>query len=80
MEIDFVSAPPVQGIEAAEGVANVTAIDGNRITCSVHGSFEALLNAIAGHGVLNLVSREPTLEEVFLVHYRDEEPAEPAAS
>lgn len=79
VEIDFASRPPLQAIQAAEGVEDVSALDSNQITCSVHGSFEPLLNAIAGHGVLNLVSREPTLEEIFLRHYRDEDSPEPAA-
>ena len=73
VEINFESLPPVTQLRAAEGVEDVTEIDSNRIACSVHGSFDGLLNAISGHGVLNLVSQEPTLEEVFLRHYRDDE-------
>lgn len=80
VEIDFESAPPMQAIASAEGVEDVSALNGNQVTCSVHGSFEALLSAIAGHDVLNLVSREPTLEEIFLRHYRDEDSTDAAAT
>ena len=79
VEIDFESAPPVREIAAAEGVQDVRIGSGNRVTCAVHGNFEPLLRVIAGHGVLNLVSREPTLEEIFLLYYRDDEPEEEAA-
>lgn len=72
VEIDFLSTPPVEAIKAAVGVEDVSAFNTNRVTCSVHGSFDGLLASISGHGVLNLVSREPSLEEVFLLHYRDE--------
>jgi ABC-2 type transport system ATP-binding protein len=35
--------------------------------------------ALAGHPVATLISREPSLEEVFLHHYADPDPAEPPA-
>jgi hypothetical protein len=42
----------------------------------VHGSFDALLKAIGTSPVENLVSREPSLEEVFLEYYRGDEPSD----
>jgi hypothetical protein len=36
----------------------------------LRGSFEPLMGAIAGQRVVSLVSREPTLEEIFLSYYR----------
>jgi len=50
------------------------------VRCNVRGGFEPLLSAIAGRGVLNLVSEEPSLEEVFLSYYRDEKPLESTAT
>jgi ABC-2 type transport system ATP-binding protein len=35
----------------------------------VHGSVGPLIKALAGYPVESLVSREATLEEVFLHHY-----------
>jgi ABC-2 type transport system ATP-binding protein len=37
----------------------------------VTGSIEPLLAALAGSGVRRLISREPSLEELFLAHYGD---------
>jgi ABC-2 type transport system ATP-binding protein len=55
------------------GVPGVTAVgvEGNRVRCQVSGSVEPLLNALAAAGVHHLLSREPSLEELFLAHYGD---------
>jgi len=79
VEIEFAHEPPVAAIEAADGVSDVR-VEGSRIRCNVRGGFEPLLAAIAGRGVVNLVSTEPSLEEVFLSYYRDEKPQEPPAT
>src|SRR5438067_653882 len=79
VEIEFAGAPPLDAIKEAEGVTEVRA-DGSRIRCNVRGGFEPLLTAIAGRGVRNLVSEEPSLEELFLSYYRDEPPLESAAT
>jgi ABC-2 type transport system ATP-binding protein len=44
-------------------------VDGPRVRCQVTGSIEPLLGVLAGAGVHHLVSREPSLEELFLAHY-----------
>ena len=77
--IEFAGAPPIDAIRAAEGVSDVR-VEGSRVRCNVRGGFEPLLSAIAGRGVLNLVSEEPSLEEVFLSYYRDQKPLESAAT
>ncbi len=38
----------------------------------VSGSIDPLISALAGHDVRSLRSREPSLEEIFLHHYRDD--------
>jgi len=35
----------------------------------VHGGFDHLLEAVRGHTVVDLVSREPSLESIFLSYY-----------
>jgi ABC-2 type transport system ATP-binding protein len=52
-------------------VPGVTAVDveGNRVRCQVAGSVEPLLGVLAASGVHQLLSREPSLEELFLAHY-----------
>src|SRR3989441_7292011 len=79
VEIEFAGAPPVDAIKGAEGVSEVRT-DGSRVRCNGRGGFEPLLTAIAGRGVLNLVSEEPSLEELFLSYYRDEPPLEMSAT
>jgi ABC-2 type transport system ATP-binding protein len=44
-------------------------VDGNRVRCHVTGSIEPLLTVLSAAGVRHLVSREPSLEELFLAHY-----------
>ena len=60
---------PDQRVRAASGVADVD-VDGEALSCTVHGSFEPLMQALAGAHVVNLVSEEPRLEEVFLDYFR----------
>ena len=43
--------------------------DGPRVRCHVRGSVEPLLRVLAAAGVGRLVSREPSLEELFLAQY-----------
>jgi polyether ionophore transport system ATP-binding protein len=71
---------PVPDLSRVPGVSAV-AVDGSRLRCQVQGSVEPLLQALAGAGVVKLLSREPSLEELFLAHYGAEptsaSPAEP---
>jgi ABC-2 type transport system ATP-binding protein len=52
-------------------VPGVTRIetDGPGVRCQVRGSVEPLLKVLAAAGVTRLVSREPSLEELFLALY-----------
>ena len=52
----------VPGVRAAE-------VSGNRMRCQVTGPIGPLLEALSGTGVRELLSREPSLEELFLEHY-----------
>jgi ABC-2 type transport system ATP-binding protein len=71
VEVEFAGSPPVDQVKAASGVANVE-VNGRTLTCTVRGSFEGLLGALHDHRVVNLVSHEPSLEEVFLTYYRQD--------
>ena len=53
------------------GSRRVTSVEvaGNRVRCQVVGSIEPLLGVLAAAGVHQLLSREPSLEELFLAHY-----------
>ncbi|HEV7861947.1 MAG TPA: ABC transporter ATP-binding protein, partial [Acidimicrobiia bacterium] len=59
---------PVPDLSRVPGVSQVR-VDGTRLQCQVLGSVGPLLSALAGAGVEKLLSREPSLEELFLAHY-----------
>jgi ABC-type Zn2+ transport system substrate-binding protein/surface adhesin len=45
--------------------------DGQVVRCHVLGPIAPLLTALAGANVTELLSREPSLEELFLAQYGD---------
>jgi ABC-2 type transport system ATP-binding protein len=64
-------APPA-GLAQLEGVHDLK-VDGNEAHFSVDtAKLDAAMRAITALGVRSLVSRPPTLEELFLRHYGDE--------
>jgi ABC-2 type transport system ATP-binding protein len=71
IDATFDSAPPDLG--RVPGVHDVR-VEGNRLRCQVTGSVEPLLGVLAAAGVHQLLSREPSLEELFLAHYGSETP------
>ncbi len=73
VEIAFGSDVPAERLRAASGVDDVT-VRGHSVTCTVQGSFDGLLQAISGTHVIDLVSTEPSLEEVFLSFFDEPEP------
>jgi len=59
---------PVPDLSGVQGVSSVET-DGRVIRCQVRGSVEPLLKVLAASGVSELLSREPSLEELFLAQY-----------
>ena len=45
-------------------------VDGARVSGLYRGAFDPLLAALSGQRVVSFVSREPSLEEIFLSYYR----------
>jgi ABC-2 type transport system ATP-binding protein len=66
IEATFEGAPP--DLSAVEGATAVQA-DGRVVRCHVQGSVEPLLKVLAAAGVTQLLSREPSLEELFVALY-----------
>jgi ABC-2 type transport system ATP-binding protein len=58
----------VPDLSLVQGVSSVEA-DGRVVRCQVRGSVEPLLKVLASAGVTELLSREPSLEELFLAQY-----------
>jgi ABC-2 type transport system ATP-binding protein len=68
-ELHFARPVPAAAFERLPGVVEV-AVSGEVVRCAVEGSVDALIKAAAGHELVNLVSHEPDLEEIFLAYYR----------
>jgi ABC-2 type transport system ATP-binding protein len=58
-EVNFINVPGVHDMTVRE----------NLLTCSVTGSLDALVKAAARFEVVNIISHEPTLEEIFMTYY-----------
>ncbi|HXQ43498.1 MAG TPA: ABC transporter ATP-binding protein [Acidimicrobiales bacterium] len=79
VEAVFDATPP--DLSGVPGVKRV-AVDGRHVHLEVQGPIEPLVDALAGTGLRELLSREPSLEELFLAHYGPDgaAPAAPAAA
>jgi ABC-2 type transport system ATP-binding protein len=73
VEATFGSPLPPATVAAVSGLPGVTAVqsDDRSLRCHVQGSIEPLLEVLVSVGVTRLVSREPSLEELFLALYGD---------
>ena len=72
VEIQFSAPVPPEEFDRLPSVRDVGA-RGNTIRLTVDGSIDAVVKTAARHEVLDLVSREPSLEEIFLRYYGAEE-------
>ncbi len=79
LEADFDREIPLDAVLALPGVEDVTGVD-HHLSCAVRGDFGPLLEVLGQGRVLNLVTHEPTLEEVFLAVFRDDPDAAGASS
>jgi ABC-2 type transport system ATP-binding protein len=59
---------PVPDLSGVAGVRSVE-VEGRVVRCQVQGSVEPLLKVLATSSIHELLSREPSLEELFLAHY-----------
>jgi len=68
LEIRFASPPPLAAFEGLPGVRDLR-IENSSLHSQVAGSLDAMIKAAALFEVLDLVSTEPSLEEIFLTYY-----------
>jgi ABC-2 type transport system ATP-binding protein len=68
-ELEFARPVPAAVFAQLPGVVEV-AVSGGVVRCAVEGSVDPLIKAAAGYELVNLVSHEPDLEEIFLAYYR----------
>ena len=68
IEIQFDDHVPLDAINSIKEVKDLSA-DGNTLRFAVEGSMDSVIKAISQYHVVNLVSREPDLEELFMAYY-----------
>ncbi|MGA2805103.1 MAG: ABC transporter ATP-binding protein [Acidimicrobiales bacterium] len=76
VEATFEGAVP--DVSRVPGVSSVEVV-GHLLRCQVRGTIEPLLQLLAASGVRELLSREPSLEELFLAQYGGGESTETPA-
>lgn len=72
LEIHFAGPVSQEMFTAISGVKDVSVHD-SVLTCTVVGELDALVKAAAQATVVNIISHEPSLEEIFLDYYNEEE-------
>ena len=68
LEIHFAGPVPKDKFISISGVRDII-VEDSILTSTVVGSLDALIKAAAQFVVVNIISREPTLEEIFLTYY-----------
>ena len=68
VELRFAGEPPVGEFKSIPGVSDVVAED-HIMRLRVQGSITPVVEAAAKAGVVDFLSREPSLEEIFLAQY-----------
>ena len=70
IEIEFETAPSGKEFSDIDGLENVVLTD-RILTASIMSDFNGIIKAVSKHSVLNIVTREPNLDEIFLEYYQD---------
>jgi ABC-2 type transport system ATP-binding protein len=68
VELTFARPVPASVFSSIDGVSDVEA-DGDAIRMRVNGPIGKVIVLAASHGLVDVVSREPNLEDVFLAQY-----------
>ena len=68
LEIHFAAPVPESAFANVAGVSDL-AVEQNVLRCSVKGTLDAVIKAASKFEVVNVVSHEPSLEEIFLAYY-----------
>ncbi|MBI2918311.1 MAG: ABC transporter ATP-binding protein [Chloroflexi bacterium] len=78
LDIEFGGPVPQGEFVGLKGVSDVTVTD-SHLHCKVTGALDPLVKAAARYQVVNIVTHQPSLEEIFLAFYGKEEPKDVAA-
>ncbi|HVD00444.1 MAG TPA: ABC transporter ATP-binding protein [Candidatus Dormibacteraeota bacterium] len=77
IEVEFAGPAQPALFSHLPGIENLES-NTHHVSFTARGSMEPIVNALAGQHVVNLASREPSLEEIFLTFYEDRTVAVPA--
>ena len=72
LEVRFAVQVPPEKFADLDGVKDVI-VENDTLRCTVTGTLDAFVKTAAQFEVINLVSREPNLEETFLTYYSGSE-------
>ena len=72
LEIHFAESVSPEQFGNITGVRDVQ-IQDNMLTCTVAGEIDTLIKTAAQYHVVNLISHEPSMEEIFLAYYIQED-------
>ena len=72
LEIHFAGSVSLEQFGNIEGVRDIQVQD-NVLTCTVAGEIDTLIKTIAQYRVVNVISHEPSMEEIFLAYYNRED-------
>ena len=68
LEIHFAAPVPESAFANVAGVSDLV-VEQNVLRCSVKGTLDAVIKAASKFEVVNVISHEPSLEEIFLAYY-----------
>jgi ABC-2 type transport system ATP-binding protein len=74
IEIIFADSVKKEEFSALPGIKNV-GVKGNVLTCTVAGPLDSVIKTAAKFEVVDVISREPNLEDLFLTYYGGEQDA-----
>jgi ABC-2 type transport system ATP-binding protein len=70
VRLTFVASPPVDAFRRLAGLERIEALsDGRTLRLTVQGGMDEVIKAAAQYSLTNFVSREPSLEDIFLRYY-----------
>jgi len=73
VDLTFTTTPPADAFSGLPGVQrSETLPDGRTLRLTVQGGLDAVVKVAARYPLVNFVSREPSLEDIFLPYYQDD--------
>jgi ABC-type multidrug transport system ATPase subunit len=76
VELTFAGPPPADAFRGLAGLERVQVLpDGRTLHLTLQGGIDAVVKTAAQYPLVNFVSREPSLEDIFLRYYQGDSPS-----